>query len=124
MKRPEWEQDLRNRQRNIVFPDTVLNTGTFYRNLLSRKVHVNSVQRSGMVILSLVIIGESIYMLASMLDSQDDFSHFPWVTRIAPVFLAMLYVIIGLCLLKRAFTVRPKVDRPKRRRDYPHPTRF
>ena len=31
----EWERDVRNRQRNIVFPDTVLNEGRFYRNIAS-----------------------------------------------------------------------------------------
>jgi hypothetical protein len=37
MKKQEWEQDIINRQRNIVFPDTVLNEGRFYRNLFSRE---------------------------------------------------------------------------------------
>jgi hypothetical protein len=33
----DWERDVINRQRNIVFPDTVLNQGRFYRNLASGK---------------------------------------------------------------------------------------
>lgn len=31
----EWERDIVNRQRNIVFPDTNLNEGRFYRNIAS-----------------------------------------------------------------------------------------
>jgi hypothetical protein len=33
----EWERDVINRQRNIVFPDTILNEGRFYRNIASGK---------------------------------------------------------------------------------------
>jgi hypothetical protein len=41
--REEWERELRARQRNVVFPDTVRNEGTFWRNLLKyplRPAHV------------------------------------------------------------------------------------
>jgi hypothetical protein len=31
----DWERDIVNRQRNIVFPDTNLNEGRFYRNIAS-----------------------------------------------------------------------------------------
>jgi hypothetical protein len=123
MKRSTWEQDLRNRQRNIVFPDTVLNQGTFYRNLLSRNAHLNSVQRIGMVILSLFAIGHSIVMIASMFDAQDDFSS-PWIIRIVPVSFSLLSMFIGVRLMKQAVSAQPQLDRPKRRKDYPHPTNF
>jgi hypothetical protein len=33
----QWERDVINRQRNIVFPDTILNEGRFYRNIASGK---------------------------------------------------------------------------------------
>ncbi|HEV8492241.1 MAG TPA: hypothetical protein VGR76_08210 [Candidatus Angelobacter sp.] len=33
----DWERDVINRQRNIVFPDTNLNEGRFYRNIASGK---------------------------------------------------------------------------------------
>jgi hypothetical protein len=35
MSLKEWERDVINRQRNIVFPDTNLNEGRFYRNIAS-----------------------------------------------------------------------------------------
>ena len=35
MSLKEWERDVINRQRNIVFPDTVLNEARFYRNIAS-----------------------------------------------------------------------------------------
>jgi hypothetical protein len=34
MSLKKWERDVLNRQRNIVFPDTVLNEGRFYRNIV------------------------------------------------------------------------------------------
>jgi hypothetical protein len=37
MSLKEWERDVLNRQRNIVFPDTMLNGGRFYRNIASGK---------------------------------------------------------------------------------------
>jgi hypothetical protein len=124
MKRSTWEQDLRNRQRNIVFPDTVLNQGTFYRNLLSKNAHLNSIQRIGMVILSLLTISDTAFILASMFGSHNDFSRVPWITRIAPLLFIPLPLIIGVRLMKGAFRAAAEVDRPKRRKDYPHPTNF
>jgi len=35
MSLKDWERDVINRQRNIVFPDTVLNEARFYRNIAS-----------------------------------------------------------------------------------------
>ena len=37
MSLKDWERDVINRQRNIVFPDTILNEGRFYRNIASGK---------------------------------------------------------------------------------------
>jgi hypothetical protein len=37
MSLKDWERDVVNRQRNIVFPDTNLNEGRFYRNIASGK---------------------------------------------------------------------------------------
>jgi hypothetical protein len=37
MSLQDWERDVLNRQRNIVFPDTNLNEGRFYRNIASGK---------------------------------------------------------------------------------------
>jgi hypothetical protein len=34
--REEWQQDIENRQRNVVFPDTVLNEARFWRNVGNR----------------------------------------------------------------------------------------
>src|SRR5216683_7937654 len=43
-RRQLWEQDIRNRLRNIVFPDTLLNTVRGYRNILSGRMKLNALQ--------------------------------------------------------------------------------
>lgn len=52
MQRREWEQELRDRQRNIVFPDTVRNEGHFYRTLLRRETPLPGVMRFGLLLLA------------------------------------------------------------------------
>jgi hypothetical protein len=51
MSLQEWERDVRNRQRNIVFPDTVLNEGRFYRNIASGKAVFSLGQRLSLLII-------------------------------------------------------------------------
>ena len=51
MTRQEWEQDVINRQRNIVFPDTNLNEGRFYRNIASGKAVFSRGQKISLVAL-------------------------------------------------------------------------
>ena len=48
-----WERDIINRQRNIVFPDTNLNEGRYYRNIASGK----AVNTLGQKISLLAIVG-------------------------------------------------------------------
>lgn len=54
MSQQKWEQDIVNRQRNIVFPDTVLNEGRFYRNIFSGKTQLNSIQRIGLLLIAAI----------------------------------------------------------------------
>ena len=48
----EWERDVVNRQRNIVFPDTVLNEARFYRNILSGSTQLTLSQRLGVLLIA------------------------------------------------------------------------
>ena len=48
-----WERDVLNRQRNIVFPDTVMNEGRYYRNIASGK----AVYTLGQKVSLLIIVG-------------------------------------------------------------------
>ena len=56
----EWERDVINRQRNIVFPDTNLNEGRFYRNIASGKAAFSRGQKACLLIIVLfVTVGTS-----------------------------------------------------------------
>ncbi|HEX9254728.1 MAG TPA: hypothetical protein VF938_04260 [Candidatus Angelobacter sp.] len=50
MSLKEWERDVINRQRNIVFPDTNLNLGRFYRNVASGKAVFNVGQKVSLLL--------------------------------------------------------------------------
>jgi hypothetical protein len=51
----EWERDVLNRQRNIVFPDTNLNEGRFYRNVASGKAVFSVGQKICLAIIVLFV---------------------------------------------------------------------
>src|SRR6185503_10824970 len=53
MSLKEWERDVINRQRNIVFPDTNLNEGRFYRNIASGKAVFNWGQKVALLVITL-----------------------------------------------------------------------
>jgi hypothetical protein len=49
MSLKDWERDVINRQRNIVFPDTVLNQARFYRNIASGQAIYRPILKLGVV---------------------------------------------------------------------------
>ena len=55
MSLKEWERDVLNRQRNIVFPDTNLNEGRFYRNIASGKAVFSLGQKTSLRIIVLFV---------------------------------------------------------------------
>jgi hypothetical protein len=61
MSLQEWERDVCNRQRNIVFPDTNLNEGRFYRNIASGKAVFSQGQK-----ISLLIVPAYYLIIASL----------------------------------------------------------
>lgn len=67
MSLQEWERDVRNRQRNIVFPDTVLNEGRFYRNIASGKAVYTLGQRISLLIVLGYVMAVTSVMLASVI---------------------------------------------------------
>jgi hypothetical protein len=52
----EWERDVLNRQRNIVFPDTNLNEGRFYRNIASGKAVFSRGQKISLLLIVVFFI--------------------------------------------------------------------
>jgi len=56
MNQQKWERDILNRQRNIVFPDTVLNEGRFYRNIVYGKAVFSRGQKVSLLIVALYFL--------------------------------------------------------------------
>ena len=52
----EWLQDVTDRQRNIVFPDTAANEARFWRNLFNGTRTLTTVQCAGIAVLAIVVI--------------------------------------------------------------------
>ena len=55
MSLKDWERDVINRQRNIVFPDTVLNEARFYRNIASGQAIYHPILKAIVVALLLYL---------------------------------------------------------------------
>jgi hypothetical protein len=56
MNQQKWERDILNRQRNIVFPDTNLNEGRFYRNIASGKAVFSLGQKVSLLIIVVIVL--------------------------------------------------------------------
>jgi len=111
-KHENWMRDVTERQRNIVFPDTVSNEGRFWRNLLLGKEHLNAVQVAGVVILVIWAVA-----LAISLTLGDNPSSSWWHNIFSAlirwtVALAILIVFLAIFRIsqlynrKRNFTAR------------------
>ncbi|HEY2171861.1 MAG TPA: hypothetical protein VGJ30_19705 [Candidatus Angelobacter sp.] len=55
MSLKDWERDVLNRQRNIVFPDTNLNEGRYYRHIASGKAIFSVGQKVSLLIIVLFV---------------------------------------------------------------------
>jgi hypothetical protein len=69
MSLKEWERDVVNRQRNIVFPDTNLNEGRFYRNIASGKAVFSVGQKVCLLVIVVFVTVATSFGLAEAIAS-------------------------------------------------------
>ena len=69
MSLKDWERDVINRQRNIVFPDTNLNEGRFYRNIASGKAVFSLGQKVCLLVIVLFVTIMTSFGLAESIAS-------------------------------------------------------
>ncbi|MGZ4842986.1 MAG: hypothetical protein ACXV5J_14640 [Candidatus Angelobacter sp.] len=118
MNQQKWERDIINRQRNIVFPDTVLNEGRFYRNIFSGKAQLNTTQRIGILLIAATFFLLGCFGLAdpvrSLLTPNGGYIH------AADVIFGVFWLGVLLCGI--AFAMKAILSNPdpvrKRRRGY------
>jgi hypothetical protein len=114
MNRQEWEQDVLNRQRNIVFPDTNLNEGRFYRNMASGKAIFTTGQRVSLLVIVAFFTVVNIVDFAgqfSRIFSEGDFRN------IGPSLISFVWLLFWLFLTVKAL-FPPDPPAPRRRRGY------
>lgn len=100
----EWELDLLNRQRNIVFPDTMLNEGRFFRNMVSGQIPMNPVQKFGILLITAPFIATgcigTALAIGDLLTTQDVFGRglflVPIFSPIAQVGFGIIVIVRGL----------------------------
>jgi hypothetical protein len=126
MKRQEFERDIINRQRNVVFPDTVLNEGRFLRNIFSRNADFTRGQRMGAGVIGLFFIAVSTFGIAMSVSAVMESKGGQSAVSAYPIpFLAVLWGI-GLVVLQRAvFPPEPsrlqrlqRARRPRRHKNH------
>jgi hypothetical protein len=118
MSLKEWERDVINRQRNIVFPDTILNEGRFYRNIASGKAVFTWGQKISLLLIVAFSIVVAVVDFASnfgILLSDAHHSVAPW--NIGPTLITLAWLLFWIFLTVKCLLPQPAPAR-KRRRGY------
>ena len=116
MNQQQWERDVINRQRNIVFPDTNLNQGRFYRNIASGK----AVYTLGQKISLLAIVG--FFIVVHVADFAGTFGEFlardhsqPLGWLLWPSLYSLLWLLFWIFLAIKGLLPAPARARKSRR---------
>ena len=108
--RERWEQELRDRQRNVVFPDTVRNEGEFYRRVFSGGTNLNRWQTAGALIVLVFSVGVAVFLLVMECTGGG------WPCIVQQI---VLVSVIGACLLLMARHIVKSAKRAKEERQNP-----
>lgn len=120
MRRKEFEGDIVNRQRNIVFPDTVLNEGRFYRTQFSWETEYTNTQRICLGLLGAFLMATGSLWLAAMVgESKHGFNLFILYFLV----IAVGVVGMGVTLILRGL-IPPQPTRLKRLQTASRPRRY
>jgi hypothetical protein len=114
MNLQQWERDVINRQRNIVFPDTNLNQGRFYRNIASGK----AVFSRGQKISLFAIVG--FFIVVHVADFASTFGEFlaknhfqpKWI--VWPSLYSLLWLLFWIFLAAKGLSPAPARARKRR----------
>lgn len=104
----EWERDVRNRQRNIVFPDTVLNEGRFYRNIASGNAIFTRGQRLSVLFMVAFFCFVNTGDLALQLSTRNRFD-------LWPVIGSFVWLLFWIFLAVKSLIPTPPPPRKYRR---------
>jgi hypothetical protein len=114
----QWERDVINRQRNIVFPDTVLNEGRFYRNIASGKAIFSHGQKISLLLIVAFFIVVNAVDFAGRISQIIDQNH-SYANRLVlwPSIGSLVWLLFWVFLAVKSILPQPEPAR-KRRRGY------
>jgi hypothetical protein len=116
MNLQEWERDVLNRQRNIVFPDTVLNEGRFYRNIASGKAVFSRRQKVSLLLIVTFFIVVNAVDFAGRISVVID-QHRTHADRLFfwPSIGSLIWLLFWIFLTVKSLLPRPAPARKLRR---------
>ncbi len=120
MDRQEWERDVSNSQRNIVFPDTVQNEARFYRNLLSGKIWFSGTERTAILVFAIAVCVVGCLLL---IDPISFLFHPHSKIRDSDIFLTIFGaggLLIGIGLAQLAVSSNSGAARERSKRSHHH----
>jgi hypothetical protein len=116
--------ELRLRQRNIVFPDTVRNWGIFYRNLTSKSIYVYSSHRIFAFFWGVYLLMRGIYyMFEGMIfitTGDTALRHATWLDDLDWMLEWSLWAVVGLKVAVHALVREDSKPLPHVPKTYPH----
>lgn len=120
--RDEWLRDIDNRQRNLVFPATVLNEARLWRNLLRGETPLTVCQIVGISLIALAFAG-GLYtaILWQLRLSNPSDSILSRMTASFGTWILVLFMSVGLFLLLR-WRIRQALRSPRFKDQHVHRT--
>ena len=114
MSLKDWERDVINRQRNIVFPDTNLNEGRFYRNIASGKAVFSKGQKASLVlILAFFIVVNAVDFAGRISQVISQRAHLRgW--NVWPSMGSFIWLFFWIFLTVKALLPQPEVRKVRR----------
>jgi hypothetical protein len=102
----EWEQDVAQRQRNVVFPDTATNEARFWRNMMSGKRKLSRMQLLGIAVMALTFLAGVMGLISTQLRTAEGTlvqrimeSMGTWIVLLA---ILALILLVGQLLSRRS----------------------
>jgi hypothetical protein len=114
MSLKDWERDVLNRQRNIVFPDTNLNQGRFYRNIASGKAIFSRGQKASLLlILAFFIVVNAVHFAGQISLVIARREHITgWI--VWPSIISFIWLLFWILLTVKALLPQPEVAKVRR----------
>ena len=111
MRAQDWERDILNRQRNIVFPDTMLNQVRFYRHIIRYRTSLNPVQRIGVLLMGAFALVSGLFLLLDAIVTARDGDQ--WLAGFLVAVPASWSLLFGFLLAHRGLTAA-SIPKPPR----------